>query len=94
MNEKLKNKAFDIFYNEFKMLDKFNYIKKVFSSCKTDEQKEITYNWGKKVLWGYFDVINNKYQLEYDSFQWLQIWRYIYDRTLELSDELKSITGH
>ena len=27
MNEKLKNKAFDIFYNKYKMLEKFNYIK-------------------------------------------------------------------
>jgi hypothetical protein len=88
MNEKLKNKVFDIFYKEFKMLDKFNYIKKVFSSCKTDEQKKIVYNWGKKVLWGYFDTMTTKYQLD------TKTWFYVYNRTLGLSDELKSITGH
>lgn len=88
MNEKLKNKAFDIFYNEFKMLDKFNYIKKVFYSCKTDVEKEIAYNWGKKVLWGYFDAMTTKYQLD------TKTWFYVYNRTLALSDELKSISGH
>lgn len=84
----MTEEIYDIFYNEFKMLDKFNYIKNVFYSCKSDEQKEITYNWGMNVLWGYFDEITTKYQLG------MKAWFDVYNRTFLLSNELKSITGH
>lgn len=85
---KRKKKAFDIFYKEYNMLDKFNYIKEVMSSCKNVKQLDIAYDWGRSTLWKWFDVMNRKYCDRYDSFDWLTMWRYMFTRVSDLSDDL------
>jgi len=84
MNKKSKNKAFDIFYNKFKMLDKFNYIKKVMFSCTTPQELDVAHKWGISTLWKWFDAMNND-----DEFDLFRAWSFCYSRTRDLSDDLR-----
>ena len=85
MNKKSKSKAFDIFYNKYKMLEKFNYIKSVMFSCTTTQQLDVTHKWGESTLWKWFDTMNND-----DDFDLFGIWSFCYSRTCDLSDDLKN----
>lgn len=49
------------------MPDKMNYINKVIESCKTEEQLELSFSWGRKLLWMYYDAMDKKLD-EYGSF--------------------------
>ena len=79
-----KEKAYNIFYNKYKMLEKFNYIKKVMSSCTNPKQLDIAYKWGKSTLWKWFDAMQND-----DDFDLFRAWSFCYSRTRDLSDDLK-----
>ena len=83
MNEKSKNKAFDIFYNKYKMLEKFNYIKRVMFSCTTPQELDVAHKWGISTLWMWFDAMNN------DNSDLFGTWGFYYSRTRDLSDDLK-----
>ena len=87
MNIKRKKMFFELFYKEFKMPDKMNYIKKVMESCVTDKQLDSTLAWGVKVLWQNCSAINNHLD-QYDCGT-LSISYTIIDRTEDLADELK-----
>lgn len=58
---KQKKLLIEVFYNEFKMLDKLNYIKKVMNSCTSLEQLDLTLKWGEKVLWNNCNMMETKY---------------------------------
>ena len=66
MRTKQKNVLYDLFYKEFKMIDKMNYIKKVMDSCQTNKQLDSTLNWGKRVIWQNYDMMDKKLD-KYDS---------------------------
>ena len=85
MRAKQKNILFDLFYKEFKMIDKMNYIKKVMDSCSTKEQLDSTLKWGKKVLWQNYNGMSKK--LNSTSFC-IPITFRIIDMTQEIEDEL------
>ena len=93
MRKKIKAKAFDIFYNEFKMLEKFIYIEKVMKSCKTVNQLDITFKWGSKVLWSWFDVMRMVCddRFGFVSIDGMNISNYILKRTSKLTDELVTV---
>ena len=84
MNEKSKNKVFDIFYNKYKMLEKFNYIKRVMSSCTTSQELDVAHKWGISTLWMWFDAMNND-----DDSDLFRTWSFLYSRTRDLSDDLR-----
>ncbi len=79
-----KEKAYNIFYNKYKMLEKFNYIKRVMSSCTTTKQLDVAHIWGKSTLWKWFDAMKND-----DDFDLFRAWSFCYSRTYDLSDDLK-----
>lgn len=91
MRKKRKAKAFDIFYNEFKMLEKFIYIEKVMKSCNNVNQLNITFKWGSKVLWSWFDVMRMVCDERFGAIDGMDIWDYIFKRTSKLSDELVTV---
>ena len=84
MNEKSKNKAFNIFYNKYKMLEKFNYIKKVMLSCTTPKELDVAHKWGISTLWMWFDAMNND-----DNSDLFINLSFLYSRTRDLSDDLR-----
>lgn len=88
MRQRRKVKAFDIFYNKYKMLDKFNYIKSVMSSCETVAQLDIAYGWGTKTLWSWHDVIDRECKKKYGVIDGLDFWNYTFKRTSQLTDDL------
>ena len=87
MITKQKNVLFDLFYKEFKMIDKMNYIKKVMDSCQTDKQLDSTLNWGKKVLWQNYDMMDKKLD-KYDSCFSFHISNKLIAMTGDIEDEL------
>lgn len=76
------NQTCKLFYTDYKMPDKMLYIKNVMDSCKTQEQLDITLKWGKKVLWGFYDVMSNSID---DS---LSVALNLINRTQNLENEL------
>lgn len=60
MTNKQKNLIFTAFYEEFKMPDKMNYIKKVIDSCENRKQLLLTIDWGIKSLWRINDQMTDK----------------------------------
>lgn len=87
MNAKQKKVLFNLFYEEFKMPDKMNYIKKVMDSCKTQQQLDSTLKWGKKALWQNYDMMDRKLD-KYDTCFSISITFRMIDMTTELSNEL------
>lgn len=87
MNTKHKKVLFNLFYEEFKMPDKMNYIKKVMDSCKTQQQLDSTLKWGKKVLWQNYDVMKMRLD-KYDTCFSISITFRMIDMTTELCNEL------
>lgn len=55
-----KKLLFKLYYEDFKMPDKMNYIKGIMKSCESKKQLDATLSWGKKVLWKYSDIINRR----------------------------------
>ena len=88
MNKKKTEKAYDIFYNKYKMLDKYNYVKKVMSSCKTEKQLDNAYSWGYNILWKWFDVMDKEIKKKYGVINGLDFWHYTFNRTSLLTDDL------
>lgn len=78
-----------MFYHEYGMPDKLNYIKTILDSCKTPEQLDATFEWGKKVLWGFSDVICKKIDNSWDELFPLSVTLSIIKRTGKLETDLK-----
>ena len=57
MRNKFKEKIYNIFYNEYKMFDKYQYIKNVMKSCKYEKQLVSAYYWGYDTMWKWCDNI-------------------------------------
>ena len=94
MKRKIKEKAYNAFYNEYAFLDKYNYIKKVMESCKTGLQLDNAFNWGKSVLWGYLDALSKKYKDLYEFRDWLSIWNYSRERLHDIVADLTKEYGN
>ena len=91
MTKKRKAKAFDVFYNEFKMLEKFTYIRKVMDSCDTAKQLDSAFKWGTKALWSWYGVMKSTCDDRFGVIDGIDIWNYIFKRTSQLSDELVNV---
>ena len=87
MRTKQKKILYNLFYEEFQMPDKMNYIKKIMDSCKTEVQLESTLHWGTKVLWNHYDVMHKRLN-KYDFCFLLPISLRMIDMTEELKKEL------
>ena len=85
--KKQKKLLIEMFYNEFKMLDKLNYIKKVMNSCTSLEQLDSTLKWGEKVLWNNCDMMNRKLD-KYDTCFSISISFKMIGMTKEYTDDL------
>lgn len=93
MNNKRKELAFDIFYNQFKVMEAYNFILTVMKSCTTVTQLGAAYRWGIKAINGLYEKIcrylNNKY--------WFSTWKeidlefYVMDRIMSVEDEMERI---
>lgn len=93
MKRKIKEKAYNAFYNEYTFLDKYNYIKKVMESCEGRSQLDNAFHWGKSVLWGYLDTLSAKYKELYGFCDWLSIWNYSRERLHDLVADLTKLHG-
>ena len=92
MRKKQKNFLFKLYYEDFKMPDKMNYIKGIMMSCESKKQLDATLSWGKKVLWNYSDMINRRLE-EFGSSTWFYVPACfsIINRTKKLSEELDKV---
>lgn len=88
MNKRREKIAYNYFYHEFDMMDKFLYIKRVMDSCKTHDQLDIAYKWGNDALWKFYDVFYKKYKDKYGFCEWLDIQEYFFSRTCKITREL------
>lgn len=88
MRTKQKNVLFDLFYTKFKMLDKMLYIERVLDSCKSEEQLDITFRWGTRLLWKYYDCIDKELD-KYNSWIAFPTANAIIGRTKLLIDHIQ-----
>lgn len=90
MKRKIKEKAYNAFYNEYAFLDKYNYIKKVMESCDGRSQLDNAFHWGRDLLWKNLDLLSAKYK---DLSDWLTIWNYSRERLHDLIADLTKLHG-
>lgn len=88
MNKRKTNIAYKLFYQDYKMVDKFAYIHNVMVSCKTRQQVDITCDWGRHTLRAWEDEISKKVHSIYPFLTWLQIHTYIKERVDQFCDSL------
>lgn len=95
MTNKQKEFVYDLFYNKYDMIGKFNYIKRVMASCvnldnfrRSEKQLETAYNWGKKMIGKWYVSISNELERNYDTFRFIEIDGYAYRRTKEIQAQL------
>lgn len=91
MNQKRKDLAFDIFYNRYKVAEKYAYILKVVNSCKDYSQVHITHMWGHQVLHDLFMRIQKDMCDKYGvlSGKGMDLEFYAEKRIFQMQDDLK-----
>lgn len=83
-----KKLLFKLYYEDFKMPDKMNYIKGIMMSCESKKQLDATLSWGKKVLWNYSDIINRRLE---DTRSYITTYFTMINRTKDLCKELDKV---
>lgn len=91
MNQKRKDLAFDIFYNQYKVSEKYAYILKVVNSCTDYDQVHITHMWGYQVLHDLFMKICRNLYEKYGvvSSKTIDLELYAEKRIFQMQDDLK-----
>ena len=93
MNNKRKELAFDIFYNQFKVMETYNFILTVMKSCETIAQLGVAYRWGIGAINGLYEKIcrylNNKYQ--FSTFKEIDLELYAMDHIMVIEDDMERI---
>ena len=89
MKQKRKDLAFDIFYNQYKVAEKYAYILKVVNSCVTFDQVHIVYEWGWQVLHDIYDNIYRMVYRKYGLWNGIDISMFINLRITDMQDDLK-----
>ena len=91
MNNKRKELAFDIFYNQFKVMETYNFILTVMKSCETIAQLGVAYRWGIGAINGLYEKIcrylNNKYQ--FSTFKEIDLELYAMNRIMDIEDDME-----
>ena len=88
MNRRNREIAHNLFYNEYDMMGKFDYIKKVMASCTSQIECSTINEWGNKVLWSYYNLFHDRYGKKYGFCEWLDIEKYFFHRTRDITREL------
>lgn len=83
-----KKLLFKLYYEDFKMPDKMNYIKGIMMSCESKKQLDATLSWGKKVLWNHSDIINKRLE---NTWSYISTCFTVINRTKNLCTELDKV---
>lgn len=83
-----KKLLFKLYYEDFKMPDKMNYIKGIMMSCESKKQLDATLSWGKKVLLNHSDIIKRRLG---DTSSYITTYFTIINRTKDLCTELDKV---
>ena len=91
MRQKRKDLAFDVFYNQYKVTEKYAYILKVVNSCKDYDQLHTTHMWGHQVLHDLFMKICRNMYDKYGavSSKAIDLELYAEKRIFQMQDDLK-----